>query len=71
MHWETRLTYQRSYLARLSYVHRNAVHHWPGSPQDGWSGKANASFYETIMRFGIERLKVPDEFEVLWSPEGG
>jgi putative transposase len=25
-YWETRLTYQRSYLA-LSYVHRNAVHH--------------------------------------------
>jgi putative transposase len=26
-YWETRLTYQRSYLARLSYMHRNAVHH--------------------------------------------
>ena len=33
--------------------------------------KANASFYRTVMRFGIERLKVPDEFEVVWSPEGG
>src|SRR6516225_253180 len=31
--------------------------------------KANASFYRTVMRFGIERLKVPDEFEVVWSPE--
>src|ERR1044072_7943310 len=25
--WETRLTYQRSYLARLKYVHQNAVKH--------------------------------------------
>jgi hypothetical protein len=33
--------------------------------------KANASFYRTVMRFGIERLKVPDEFEVVWLPEGG
>ena len=24
---ETRLTFQRSYLARLNYVHQNAVHH--------------------------------------------
>jgi putative transposase len=24
---ETRLTYEKSYLARLSYVHRNAVKH--------------------------------------------
>ena len=26
-YWETELTYQRSYYARLSYVHRNAVLH--------------------------------------------
>jgi putative transposase len=25
--WETRLTYQASYLARLNYVHQNAVRH--------------------------------------------
>jgi hypothetical protein len=33
--------------------------------------EATASFYKTIMRFGIERLKIPDEFQVLWSPEEG
>jgi putative transposase len=26
-YWETQLTYAKSYFARLSYVHRNAVHH--------------------------------------------
>lgn len=25
--WETRLTYQKSYLARLKYVHQNPVKH--------------------------------------------
>ncbi|MDQ2920408.1 MAG: transposase, partial [Acidobacteriota bacterium] len=25
--WETKLTYERSYLARLNYVHQNAVKH--------------------------------------------
>jgi putative transposase len=25
--WETRLTYEKSYLARLNYVHQNAVKH--------------------------------------------
>ena len=78
-YWETRLTYQRSYLARLSYVHRNAVHHrlvrepslYPWCSAGWLERKANASFYRTVMRFGIERLKVPDEFEVVWSPEGG
>ena len=25
--WDTKLTYERSYLARLSYVHQNAVRH--------------------------------------------
>ena len=25
--WDTRLTYERAYLARLNYVHQNAVHH--------------------------------------------
>jgi putative transposase len=78
-HWETRLTYQRSYLARLSYVHRSAVHHRPVREPSlypwcsaGWfERRANASFSKTIMRFGIERLKVPDDFEVEWLPKGG
>ena len=26
---------------------------------------------KTITKFPIERLKVPDEFEVVWSPQGG
>jgi len=76
-YWDTRLTYQRSYFARLSYVHRNAVHHklvrepsfYPWCSAGWFERRATASFYRTVMRFGIERLKVPDDFEVEWAPE--
>ena len=76
---ETKLTFQKSYFARLSYVHRNAVHHkLVGEPSlypwcsAGWlQRRATTAFYKTIMRFGIERLNVPDDFEVEWSPDTG
>jgi putative transposase len=76
-YWETHLTFQKSYYARLCYVHRNAVHHnlvqepslyqWCSA---GWfQQKSTTAFYRTIMKFGIDRLQVPDDFEVEWSPE--
>ncbi len=33
--------------------------------------RATTSFYKTILGYRIERLKVPDDFGVEWSPEGG
>jgi putative transposase len=76
-YWETKLTYQRSYYARLSYVHRNAVHHglvlelslYPWCSAGWFQREASTSFYKTIMRFGIESLQIPDDFEVDWSSE--
>ena len=76
-YWETQLTYQKSYFARLSYVHRNAVHHklvhepslYPWCSAGWFERRATTAFYKTIMRFGIERLKVPDDFVLDWSPE--
>ncbi len=76
-YWDTHLTYPRSYFARLSYVHRNAVHHrlvkepsvYPWCSAGWFQRYASASFYKTIMKFGIERLKLPDEFEAEWSTE--
>jgi len=76
-YWETRLTYERSYFARLSYVHRNAVHHglvrepslYPWCSAGWFQRQSFTAFYKTIMTFGIERLKVPDEFPVDWSPD--
>ena len=76
-YWDTHLTYQRSYLARLSYVHRNAVHHglvrepclYPWCSASWFQRRAATSLYTTIMKLGIERLKLPDDFEVAWSPD--
>jgi putative transposase len=76
-YWETSLTYQKSYFARLSYVHRNAVHHalvrepslYPWCSAGWFQHRATASFYKTVMRFGIERLRVPDDFAVEWSAD--
>ncbi len=76
-YWETQLTFQRSYYARLSYVHRNAVHHrlvrepslYPWCSAGWFQRGATTSFYKTIMQFGIDRLKIPDEYEVEWSSD--
>ncbi len=76
-YWDTHLTFQRSYFARLSYVHRNAVHHslvrepslYPWCSAGWLQRRADTAFYKTIMNFGIERLKVPDDYEVEWSAE--
>jgi putative transposase len=78
-YWESQLTHQKSYFARLSYVHRNAVHHrlvrepslYPWCSAGWFQRRAATSFYKTIMRFGIERLKVPDDFAVEWSADIG
>ena len=67
-YWETKLTYQRSYLARLKYVHLNAVHHRlvKDAEQYRWCSAhwfartAHRSFYETVMSFPIDRLTVRD-----------
>jgi len=76
-YWDTQLTYQKSFFARLSYVHLNAVHHrlvkepspYPWCSAGWFQRCAPTSFYKTIMTYGIERLKVPDDFEVDWSPD--
>jgi putative transposase len=76
-YWETHLTYQKSYFARLSYVHRNAVHHglvrepslYPWCSAGWFQRQATTSFYRTIMKFGTERLSVPDDFASDWTPD--
>jgi putative transposase len=77
--WETRITFPRSYFARLNYVHQNAVRHglvrvpsqcpWCSA---GWfEGEANHSFFRTVSGFRTDNATVPDDFEVPnmeWSP---
>src|SRR6266545_4280941 len=63
-YWETKLTYERSYLARLNYVHQNAVKHglvkvanqyaWCSA---GWLERtASAAMVRTIYSFKIDKL---------------
>ena len=70
-YWETRLTYQISYLARLNYTHQNAVKHGlvPVANQYPWCSArwfertASLSQVKTIYRFDIAKVKVADEFD--------
>jgi putative transposase len=69
---ETRLTYERAYLARLNYTHRNAVKHKlvPVANQYPWCSAAwfertaRPAQVKTIYSFKLDRLHVSDDFEV-------
>ena len=68
---ETRLTYEKSYLARLNYVHQNPVKHGlvPVANQYPWCSArwfertASAAIIKTIYQFKTDRLQIPDDFD--------
>jgi putative transposase len=68
--WDTRLTHQYSYLARLNYVHRNPVRHGlvPVANQYPWCSAAwfervaSPAQIKTIYGFKIDTVNVPDDF---------
>jgi len=71
-YWDSHLTFQRSYLVRLNYVHTNAVKHgvvrqpsqyaWCSA---GWFElEARQSFYQTVMRLRSDLVQVMDDFTV-------
>ena len=70
--WETRLTYEKSYLARLNYTHQNAVKHrvvaianqYPWCSASWFERTATAAQIKTIYSFKADRLHVADEYEV-------
>lgn len=70
-YWDSHITYQYSYLARLNYVNQNPVRHglvdvateysWCSAT---WFQKtAPSSFYKTVCNFKIDAVKVIDDFE--------
>jgi len=67
---DTRLTHQYSYLARLNYVHRNAVKHglvavanqYPWCSAAWFERTASPAQVKTIYRFKIDQLEVEDDF---------
>jgi putative transposase len=72
-YWDTLLTYQKSYLARLNYVHMNAVRHglvreasaYPWCSAGWFQRSAARAFHATVMGFPSDRVCVPDDFDVL------
>ncbi len=71
-YWDKHLTFERSYLARLNYVHQNAVRHGivPIATRYRWCSagwfeqNADRAFYKVVMSFKIDRLDVPNAYEV-------
>jgi putative transposase len=75
-YWESQITFHRSFLARLNYVHQNAVRHrlvsrasaytWCSA---GWfERRADGAFFRTVSSFPVDRVSVPDDFEVEFAP---
>src|SRR5882724_3433479 len=71
--WETRLTHQNSYLARLNYVHQNPVKHglvvvanqYPWCSAGWFERTARPAQVKTIYGFKTDRLKVLDDYDVM------
>jgi putative transposase len=68
--WETRLTFPKSYFARLNYTHQNAVKHglvpvaslYPWCSAAWLERTASPAQIKTIYRFNTDKLRLPDEF---------
>ncbi len=69
--WETRLTYQQSYLVRLNYVHQNPVRHglvavanqYPWCSAAWFEREASSAMVKSIYRFKTDRVTMMDDFE--------
>jgi putative transposase len=68
--WETKLTYERSYLARLNYVHQNAVKHglvnvasqYPWCSASWFERTSSPAMIKTIYGFKIDKLRIDDDY---------
>jgi putative transposase len=67
--WDTHLTYEKSYLARLAYVHTNPAKHLEIHPLDyefcslGWFEKqADKPFVESVLSFKTDSIIIQDDF---------
>lgn len=69
-YWDTKLTFERSYMARLNYVHRNPVKHglvyvanqyrWCSA---AWFERtASPAIVKTIYSFKTDKINIHDDF---------
>ena len=69
--FETRLTHEPSYFARLNYVHQNPMRHglvrvandYPWCSARWFERAATRAQVATIYRFKTDRVNVPDDYE--------
>ncbi len=70
--WETRLTYEKSYLARLNYVHQNPVKHglvavanqYPWCSAAWFERTARPAQVKTVYGFNTDSLNVLDDYDI-------
>jgi putative transposase len=68
--WDSKLTYERSYFARLNYVHQNPVKHGlaPMANQYRWCSAAwfertaPPAIVKTIYGFKTDKVKIADDY---------
>jgi putative transposase len=71
-YWDSHISFQNSYYARLKYVHENAVHHRvvEHATNYRWGSAAwlernsRSAFRSTILSFPCDQISISDEFEV-------
>jgi len=69
--WDTRLSYEKSYLARLAYVHNNPVKHglvaearmYEWCSADWFHVHGHMPFVNTVMSFKTDKVNVYDDFD--------
>lgn len=67
---DTRLTYEKSYFARLNYVMQNPVRHgivrlasdYPYCSASWFEREAPVPFAKTVQSYKIDRVNVPDDY---------
>jgi putative transposase len=68
--WDSRITYERSYLARLNYVNNNPVKHgvvenaenYPWCSAAWFIRNAAPAFIKTVQSFRTNQLRIKDDF---------
>jgi putative transposase len=68
--WDSHITYERSYLARLRYVHTNPVHHglvaraedYPWCSAAWFAQSASPAFVKTVGSFRTDSVNVHDDY---------
>jgi putative transposase len=71
-YWDTCLTYEKSYLARLNYVHNNPVKHgmvlsaeqYPFCSAGWFKARAEPDFRRKVASFPYDRVRIEDDFAV-------